>query len=60
MLVAVVLCVGTVVRELDPNVLEDVGVIGVTGLVGWLEAGSGLSSFVRFFLRNPNDPNVGI
>lgn len=54
---AVVLCVGTVVSELDPKVLEEVGVTGVTGLVGWLEEGSGFSSFVRFFLRNPR---VGI
>lgn len=57
MLVATVLCVGMVVRELDSKVLADVGVIGVTGLVGWLEEGSGLSSFARFFLRNPK---VGI
>lgn len=55
---AVVLCVGMVVSEFDSKVLEDVGVTGVTGLVGWLEEeGSGFSSFVRFFLRNPS---VGI
>jgi len=37
--------------------LEEVGVTGVTGLVGWLEDGSVLSSLVLFFLRNPK---VGI
>lgn len=30
-----------------------VGVTGVTGLAGWLDDGSVLSSLVRFFLRNP-------
>lgn len=34
-----------------------VGVTGVTGLAGWLDDGSVLSSLVRFFLRNPK---VGI
>lgn len=37
--------------------LEELLATGVTGLVGWLVDDSGLSSLVRFFLRNPR---VGI
>jgi hypothetical protein len=55
-LLAVVDCVDADVCELS-NGLDSVGVIGVMGLVGWLEEGSDLSSLVRFFLRKPR---VGI
>lgn len=46
-----VVCVGDLTRVVDSNGFEFVGVTGVTGLVGWLEEESGLSSLVLFFLR---------
>ena len=51
MLLAAVVWLGVFVSELS-NGRDDVGVMGVTGLVGWLEE-SGFSSLVRFFLRKP-------
>lgn len=60
MLLAAVVWLGVLVSELS-NGLDDVGVMGVTGLVGWLEE-SGFSSLVRFFLRKPKlgiDGEVG-